>query len=147
MTPLAATAATALASAAGSAVGATVATSAEEFPQQKERGDGSVGGIDLSIGNTILLRVVQAQAKTREAISADLKSFLGGRGLPIDGGSVLPSGGGINIRGTTLPATSAGARNLYSGSIQTAVKKNNERDPTERPYDNELVGNGIVSGK
>ena len=146
MATLAATAATALASAAGSAVGATIAsTPAEGFSQ--EGGDGGVGGIDLSIGNTILLRVVQAQAKTREAISADLKSFLGGRGLPINGGSVLPSGGGINIRGTTLPATSAGARNLYSGSIQTAVKKNNERDPTERPYDNEHVGNGIVPGK
>ena len=106
-----------------------------------------VGGIDLSIGNKILRRVAEMQAKTREAIEEDLKSFLGGRGLPVDGGTTLPSGGGIKLRGATLPATSGGSRNLYGGSIQTAVKKNNARDPTKRPYDNKDDGNGIVPGQ
>ena len=91
--------------------------------------------MDLSIGNAILRRVVEAQIKTKELITEDLKSFLGGKGLPVDGRTVLPSGGGIKVRGATLPATSGGTRNLYGGSIQTTVKKNDVKDPTVRPYD------------
>ena len=120
-----------------------MATKEEKYKEEI----GGVGGIDLSIGNTILRRVVEAQAKTREAISDDLRSFLGGRGLPVDGGTTLPSGGGITVRGATLPATSGGSKNLYGGSIQTSVKTNNARDPTDRPYENKDVRTGIVPGK
>ena len=59
--------------------------------------------MDLSIGNAILRRVVEAQIKTKELITEDLKSFLGGKGLPVDGGTVLPSGGGNTSKGRDAP--------------------------------------------
>ena len=95
---------------------------------------GGVGGIDLSIGQTILNRVVEQQTKTKKELQEEVQRFLGGKGLPF-GGTVLPRGGGIQVKGATLPATADGAATKYGGSIQSAVKVHNGHDPTYRTYD------------
>jgi hypothetical protein len=107
---------------------------AAEFTSSGER-VGGVGGINLSVGQTILDRVVELQNRTKKELQADLEGFLGGRGLPVTGGAVLPRGGGIQVKGATLPPTENGEATIYGGSIQTAVKIHNGRDPTHRPYD------------
>ena len=55
---------------------------------------GDVGGIDLSIGQTIMNRVVEQQTKTKKELQDEVQRFLGGKGLPFCG-TVLPRGGGI----------------------------------------------------
>ena len=104
---------------------------------------GGVGGINLSVGQTILNPLVELQNRTRKEQQADLEGFLGGRGLPVTSGAVLPRGGGIQVKGATLPPTENGEATIYGGSIQTAVKIHNGRDPTHRPYDQPAV---TVSG-
>ena len=95
---------------------------------------GGVGGIDLSIGQTILNRVVEQQTKTKKELQEEVQRFLGGKGLPF-GGTVLPRGGGIQVKGATLPATADGGAKKYGGSIQSAVKVHNGHDPTYRTHD------------
>ena len=95
---------------------------------------GDVGGIDLSIGQTILNRVVEQQTKTKKELQDEVQRFLGGKGLPF-GGTVLPRGGGIQVKGATLPATADGNATIYGSSIQSAVKVHNGHDPTYRTYD------------
>ena len=107
-----------------------------------ERRDGGLGGlgsgaatVDSSLGQMILNRVVELQAQTKEDMTEDLRSFLGGKGLPSTGGTVLPRGGGIQISGATLPATAGGTK--YGGDIINSVRLYRQNDPTYRPYDDE----------
>ena len=105
-------------------------TTKEEMPEVP----GGVGGLNLSIGQTILNRAVEQQTKTKKELQEDIQRFLGGKGLPF-GGTVLPRGGGIQVKGATLPATADGNATIYGGSIQSAVKVHNGHDPTYRTYD------------
>jgi hypothetical protein len=97
-----------------------------EFP-------GGVGGIDLSIGQTILNCAVEQQSRTKKEVQEEVQILLGGKGLPF-GGTVLPRGGDIQVKGATLPATADGTATKYGGSIQSAVKVHNGHDHTYRTY-------------